>query len=53
MTEFRVLKAFKDIHTGDIYSPNQIIKITIKRSKEIIANLGGGFIARVIDEVGD
>lgn len=53
MTEFKVVKPFRDIHTGVVYSPNQIITITIKRSKEIVANIGSGFIVRVTDEVGD
>lgn len=52
MTKFRVLKAFRDIHTGEVYSPNQFITITIKRSKEVVANLGDGFIERVTEEEG-
>ena len=51
MTEFRVLKTFKDIHTGDIYSPNQVIKISLKRAKEVTANLGSGFIVRINEEL--
>lgn len=50
MAKFKVNKAFKDKHTGEIYSPGAVIEMTVKRAKEAENNLkkhGGGFFERV------
>ena len=41
---FKVLKEFKDIHTKEIYDMGQEIELTEKRAKEVVANLGSGFL---------
>lgn len=41
---FKVLKEFKDIHTKEIYNMDQEIELTEKRAKEVVANLGSGFL---------
>lgn len=50
MTQYKVLKTFKDIHTKDLYKVDSTIEITKERADEIEANLsrlGGGFIEPV------
>lgn len=44
MAKFKVLKEFKDIHTKEIYNMDQEIELTEKRAKEVVANLGSGFL---------
>lgn len=50
MTQYKVLKEFKDIHTKDLYKVDSTVDITKERADEIEANLsrlGGGFIEPV------
>lgn len=47
MAKFKVLKAFKDIHTNEIYKIDQEIDMTVKRAKEVEQNLDGSFLSRV------
>lgn len=47
MAKFKVLKAFRDIHTGEIYEPKKEIEMTVKRSDEVVSNLGDTFLKRL------
>lgn len=50
MAEYKVLQEFRDIHTKEIYKPNQAIDMTVKRANEAIKNLakwGGPFLERI------
>lgn len=50
MPKYRVLKSFRDIHTKEIYKPNMVIEMTVKRANEAIKNLskyGGDFLERI------
>ena len=49
----RVLKPFRDIHTGERYRRGQIIEVTKKRLAEIQKNLGGGFAEAVPKSSGE
>lgn len=50
MAKYKVLQKFQDKYTGEIYSPNTEIEMTVKRANEAIANLenwDGDFLERV------
>lgn len=51
MAEFKVLKDFKDVHTGEVYSEGDEIEMTVKRSKEVAKNLDDTYLERI--EAGD
>ncbi len=50
MVKFKVLKDFKDKHTKDIYVAGCEIELTEKRVKEVITNLGDGFLVAIAPE---
>lgn len=47
MAKFKVLKAFQDIETDEIYSVDQEIDMTVKRAKEVEKNLDDSFLEKV------
>lgn len=47
MAKFKVLKAFQDIETDEIYSVDQEIDMTVKREKEVKKNLDDSFLEKV------
>lgn len=47
MAKFKVLKAFQDIETDEIYSVDQGIDMTVKRAKEVEKNLDDSFLEKV------
>lgn len=47
MAKFKVLKAFQDIETDEIYSVDQEIDMTVKREKEVEKNLDDSFLEKV------
>lgn len=47
MAKFKVLKTFRDIHTGEVYEAKKEIEMTVKRSEEVAANLGDTFLKRL------
>lgn len=47
MAKFKVLKAFRDIHTNEIYKVNSEIEMTVKRANEVEKNLDSSFLVRV------
>lgn len=53
MPKYRVLQRFRDIKTNEIYEPNDVIEMTVKRANEAIKNLSkhnGEFLERVDDK---
>lgn len=50
MAKYKVLKAFRDIHTKEIYKPNTEIEMTVKRANEVEKNLDSSFLVRVDKE---
>ena len=57
MAKYRVLQAFRDTKTKEVYQPNQVIEMTVKRANEAMKNLEkwpGKFLERIDDkEKGD
>jgi hypothetical protein len=47
LAKYKVLKTFKDIHTNEVYEPNQEIEMKVTRAKEVEQNLDGSFLSRV------
>ncbi|MBO0961447.1 hypothetical protein J1P26_17210 [Neobacillus sp. MM2021_6] len=47
MAKFKVLKAFRDIHTNEIYKANSEIEMTVKRANEVEKNLDSSFLIRI------
>jgi hypothetical protein len=47
MAKYRVLKAFRDIHTNEIYKASSEIEMTVKRANEVEKNLDGSFLLRI------
>ena len=50
MPKYRVLQKFEDVETGEVYEPNQVIEMTVKRANKAIKNLSkydGEFLERV------
>lgn len=47
MVKYKVLKKFKDIHTKEVYEPNNEIEMTVKRAEEVEKNLDDSFLVRV------
>lgn len=47
MAKFKVLKPFKDTRTKEIYSKDQKIEMTVKRSEEVAKNLDDTFLRRL------
>ena len=47
MDKFKVLKAFRDIETKEVYEANQEIDLTVKRAKEVVENLDDSFLEKV------
>ncbi len=52
MAKYKVLKAFRDIHTNEVYKVNSEIEMTVKRANEVEKNLDSSFLVR-IDEKDD
>ena len=50
MAKFKVLKIFKDIHTGEKYKKNAEIEMTVKRANEVETNLDSSFLSRIDDK---
>lgn len=46
MAKFKVLKAFRDIETKEVYEANQEIDLTVKRAKEVVENLDDSFLEK-------
>lgn len=46
MAKYKVLKTFRDIHTGIVYTPDSIIEMTVRRAKEVEVNLDSSFLVR-------
>ncbi|MBK5446062.1 hypothetical protein [Peribacillus sp. TH24] len=53
MAKFKVLKTFRDIHSGVIYTPKSEIEMTIKRADEVEKNLDGSFLVGVEEKQED
>ena len=55
MATYKVLKAFRDKHTKEVYKANDEIEMTVKRAKEVEKNLDGSFLDRieVLEEAAD
>jgi hypothetical protein len=47
MAKYKVLKAFRDIHTNKVYEVNSEIEMTVKRANEVEKNLDSSFLVRV------
>lgn len=47
MAKYKVLKAFRDIHTNEVYTVNSEIEMTVKRANEVEKNLDSSFLTRV------
>ena len=50
MAQYRVLDKFKNKETGEVYTAGQEVELTVKRAKEIQANLesyGVDFLERL------
>lgn len=47
MAKFKVLNTFQDIHTKEVYKKNKEIEMTVKRSEEVVSNLGDTFLKRL------
>lgn len=47
MAKYKVLKKFRDVHTKEIYKPNQEIDIMVKRADEIASNLDDTYLKRL------
>lgn len=50
MAQYKVLKPFRDIETGEEYVSNQEIEMTVKRANKAISNLkkwDGDFLERM------
>lgn len=47
MAKYKVLKTFRDKHTGVVYSPNSEIEMTVKRADEVEKNLDSSFLERI------
>ncbi|MDV7767599.1 hypothetical protein [Peribacillus sp. CSMR9] len=47
MAKYKVLKAFKDIHTNEVYTIDQEIEMKVTRAKEVEQNLDDSFLSRV------
>jgi hypothetical protein len=47
MAKYKVLKTFKDIHTNEVYEPNQEIEMKVTRAKEVEQNLDSSFLSRI------
>ena len=47
MAKFEVKKAFKDIHTKEVYEKGATIEMTVKRADEVKKNLDETFLNRV------
>jgi hypothetical protein len=45
--KYKVLMAFRDIHTNDTYKPNTEIEMTVKRANEVEKNLNSSFLVRI------
>lgn len=50
MAKFKVLKLFKDIHTGDVYEPKSVIEMNVKRSEEVAQNLDNTYLERIKED---
>ena len=51
MAKFKVTQDFRDKVTKEIYKTGTEIELTEKRAKEVVANLGDGFLIPVKPEV--
>lgn len=47
MAKFKVLKTFRDKHTGVVYTPDSEIEMTVKRADEVEKNLDSSFLERI------
>ncbi|MFW3332285.1 hypothetical protein [Aerococcus viridans] len=47
MAKFKVLKDFKDIKNGKVYTKNDEIEMTVKRSAEVSDNLDDTYLERL------
>lgn len=47
MAKYQVLKTFRDIHTKEVYKPNNEIEVTVKRADEVVKNLDDSFLVRI------
>lgn len=43
--EVKIVKKFRDKHTKRVYEPGETVTMTKTRFKEVIKNLGEGFVA--------
>ena len=50
MAKYQVLKAFRDIHTKEVYKANAEIEMTVKRATEVEKNLDSSFLLRIDQE---
>ncbi|MCJ8008907.1 hypothetical protein ACFFF5_21060 [Lederbergia wuyishanensis] len=52
MAKYKVLRAFRDIHTNDVYKQNSVIELTDERAAEVNENLKekGTFIELIVEE---
>lgn len=46
MAKYKVLKAFKDKDTKEVYEKNKEIELTVKRAEEVGSTLGDDFLKR-------
>lgn len=50
MAKYKVLKAFRDIHTKEVYKEKSEIEMTVKRATEVEKNLDSSFLLRIDHE---
>ena len=50
MAKYKVLKRFRDKVTREIYEPNKVIDMTVKRADEVAKNLDNTFLKRVEED---
>lgn len=47
MAKYKVLKAFRDTHTKEVYKKDSEIDMTVKRATEVEKNLDSSYLLRI------
>lgn len=47
MVKYKVLKQFRDVHSDEIYTVNNVIEMTVKRAEEVEENLDNTYLERL------